>query len=699
MVRSVNVKKSYLVNISHISDFSYAWNVMDLYLENLQSRIKDKPRTVLLIKTLFMKQASIMNLPLGRMMETNSEDIENIATYYSNELVKFVKKVLQVIPTSIFENLEAISDILTTKIQDFPVKLSKEELKEYTVFENRYNLAKMTHKISVYTEGILCLDKALMGVIQVDPKEILVEGIRRELVKSVSKHLHYVFIFSNRGDNSELQVKLDSLKAKFKGMKKSFEYIQDFLNIPGEQIWREEVSRIFRVNLDKEGIKLISKKFDVGQQESSQGIEIPQYEIIDSDPSPTFLGRLLNQLCSILSPGNVLYLDQVSNFYSTTTGKQVFGLRNVVSLEKDIGIIFLQSLDQMISYRIVNELKQFIRDYGTTIGGGGFTKESASKANNKSENISNNFKQFERNVPDFHTATEAQYRGYQVLQENFKPIYTKLISTMLYIGQLQLIRRIVLSHLNFVCKMESPYFYACLSNLNAGTFNSMEILKDKAKEIKEPEDDVILEEPDSDDPDYEQKKKEFDEKNKHGDTYFNKDDSEDTKGEKILKGLLKDLSTVLETSGFLEPIHKVYVLAKDLDYMSLSMLMMTLTAASNLHYDLNVNSLVRKTKSADIDGPCFIMGLITVFKQFHNSHFKKYLVYMSHYIKSSIEVAKDKGSLKKLGQYPQDVTVCFGILEEILRFGKYDREVMKQVLGVNFLFDNFKNIAFSKKEE
>ena len=71
------------------------------------------------------------------------------------------------------------------------------------------------------------------------------------------------------------------------------------------------------------------------------------------------------------------------------------------------------------------------------------------------------------------------------------------------------------------------------------------------------------------------------------------------------------------------------------------------------------------------------MGLITIFKQFHNSHFKRYLVYMSHYIRSFIELSRDKGSLKKQGQYPEDVNICFEILEEILRFGKYNREIMK----------------------
>ena len=83
----------------------------------------------------------------------------------------------------------------------------------------------------------------------------------------------------------------------------------------------------------------------------------------------------MNQLCHILSPSNVLYSDQVTNFYSTITGQQVFGLRNIVYLEKDIGVIFSQSLYQMASYRIMNDIKQFIRDYGLIIGGGGITKE------------------------------------------------------------------------------------------------------------------------------------------------------------------------------------------------------------------------------------------------------------------------------------------------------------------------------------
>lgn len=135
-------------------------------------------------------------------------------------------------------------------------------MRDYTNYEHWFELAKLTHKISVYTDGILTLDKTLMGLIELDPKEILVDGIWDELVKTISTILHETFIFKTPGSKEELQQSFESLKSKFSGLKKAFEYIQDFLNISGETIWREEVSRIFKVNLDKEGLFLINKKYD-----------------------------------------------------------------------------------------------------------------------------------------------------------------------------------------------------------------------------------------------------------------------------------------------------------------------------------------------------------------------------------------------------------------------------------------------------
>ena len=139
-----------------------------------------------------------MNQALVRIIESNSADFRSVANYYSGELVKFVKRVLQVIPTQIFSLLEQVSHILTNNVKEFEVKLSKEELKEHAQYDQRFNLAKLTHKVSVFAEGMLCLDKVLMGVIDIEPKEMLIDVIRKELGKTIATILHEGFIFKRQ---------------------------------------------------------------------------------------------------------------------------------------------------------------------------------------------------------------------------------------------------------------------------------------------------------------------------------------------------------------------------------------------------------------------------------------------------------------------------------------------------------------------
>ena len=98
--------------------------------------------------------------------------------------------------------MEEISTILTFSLKEFEPKLSKEELKEFAKYEDRYKLAKITHEISLLTEGMLVLDRVLMDVIEIDPKEILVDGIRKELGKTLASMLHDGFIFDKKGDMS-----------------------------------------------------------------------------------------------------------------------------------------------------------------------------------------------------------------------------------------------------------------------------------------------------------------------------------------------------------------------------------------------------------------------------------------------------------------------------------------------------------------
>ena len=51
---------------------------------------------------------------------------------------------------------------------------------------------------------------------------------------------------------TELRPRLKELGNRMDAFKRSFEYIQDYVNIYGLKIWQEEVSRIINYNVEQE---------------------------------------------------------------------------------------------------------------------------------------------------------------------------------------------------------------------------------------------------------------------------------------------------------------------------------------------------------------------------------------------------------------------------------------------------------------
>lgn len=101
---------------------------------------------------------------------------------------------------------------------------------------------------------MLVLDKVLMGVTEIEPKEILIDGLRKELGRTLAQMLHDGFIFNKKNlpMDKELDSKFEHVKNKITGLKRSIEYIQDFLNVYGEKIWNEELTRIIEFAVEKE---------------------------------------------------------------------------------------------------------------------------------------------------------------------------------------------------------------------------------------------------------------------------------------------------------------------------------------------------------------------------------------------------------------------------------------------------------------
>ncbi len=120
--------------------------------------------------------ASILDVPLTRIHQCNSSDVISVAEYYSGELIDYVRRVMEIIPQSVFRILAGIIKLQTDHMKTIPVKLEAANLKNHAQLGERYRLARATNEVSKYTEGILAMKKTLLGIIEVDPRQVLDEG-------------------------------------------------------------------------------------------------------------------------------------------------------------------------------------------------------------------------------------------------------------------------------------------------------------------------------------------------------------------------------------------------------------------------------------------------------------------------------------------------------------------------------------------
>jgi len=94
-----------------------------------------------------------------------------------------------------------------------------------------------------------------------------------------------------------------------------------------------------------------------------------------------------------------------------------------------------------------------------------------------------------------------------------------------------------------------------------------------------------------------------------------------------------------------------------------------------MKYDPLLYNLTRAHKEILVDGPHFIIGLITLFKQFHVSQYKKYILYLIHYVKVALNASTKEAQVKRV--LDADATTTMTFLEELVKFeGGTSREVV-----------------------
>lgn len=101
---------------------------------------------------------------------------------------------------------------------------------------------------------------------------------------------------------SELLSKLDKLDHIMCGYHNSIEYIQDYIEINGLQIFQEELTRIIGYNIEVECNSFMrSKTLDWQSIFQSKVVPIPSFQPCDNE-SMTFIGRLAREIIRVTDP-------------------------------------------------------------------------------------------------------------------------------------------------------------------------------------------------------------------------------------------------------------------------------------------------------------------------------------------------------------------------------------------------------------
>eukprot|EP00757_Euglenozoa_sp_SAG-D1_P001942 gene1942-1987_t len=148
------------------------------------------------------------------------EYLVNVSSFYSEELVAFVRNVLDIIPISIFEVLQHIIHIQVDVLKDCPTKLPRAGLKEAAQLESRFELAHKTAEISKFADGILAIEK-FSDKIQVHPQQLLEDGIRKKLVREITLELNKRLVFDpkKRISAEEFDAQMTLLGKRLQGLK------------------------------------------------------------------------------------------------------------------------------------------------------------------------------------------------------------------------------------------------------------------------------------------------------------------------------------------------------------------------------------------------------------------------------------------------------------------------------------------------
>mmetsp|Transcript_15176 Transcript_15176/g.51428 ORF Transcript_15176/g.51428 Transcript_15176/m.51428 type:complete len:486 (+) Transcript_15176:2-1459(+) len=469
------------------------------------------------------------------------------------------------------------------------------------------------------------MEKTLLGVIQVDPRRILEDGLRKETVRQVSLAMHQHLAFPQLTP-AEIGRRLVALAGQLLAFRRSVEYVQDYIDLAGLKIWQEEIARIINYNVEQECNRYVKRKiFDRQSRFQSRAIPIPRFPAPEGDATGAvnFMGRVMSALLSLTDATKTVHAPEYSAWYkvgssSSSSGadaaEEVCGMRTFALLNSAIGTIGLRGLDRLMCFRIVHELNSFLRFYAREVH----------PQRNLLEYIREALFPASKTPPN-------PGKLYAGAAKKVEKLMLPMLKAVRKIGQAQLIRRQIANVLRFSCRIDANLLYQAVDTLNKA------VLSDVRMHYRRPDSAPL---PAEDNP------------------------------------LLEELGRIVDACGADDPMAKVFVTSTPLEGMPVLLMLFVLSYMPKLEYDREFATLVRKRSNFPLDGAPLVAGVATVLKQFHPVVTRHLLSYLGQFVRSSIQAAFQSAEGRSQAQTAPEVLNVLMFMDHLCAYAKLPRSVV-----------------------
>uniref|UniRef100_A0A5S6QBQ5 WASH complex subunit strumpellin n=1 Tax=Trichuris muris TaxID=70415 RepID=A0A5S6QBQ5_TRIMR len=346
------LKEDSFLALQDACDFAYGWELISRFLDQLRLLIRVQPSSSVVLHPLFFKMSSAFSAPLHRIGTAGDPSFSYVSEYYSEQLITFLKEVVSVIPASICVLFSEVLRIRNIRAHGLPYHTGKADLIHHSRLEQRVEISKLINAISSLADGMVPLGTAVFGVIKVNPKQMLEDGILEELTCGIFELLNSSFVFKHRGRPGQFAVSLWELELQIRSHRETFQYISDYLDIRGLYVWHQAFDDV----LKRSFVHCLNSELQVD-------FSFEMKPLLRTGVKLEFISQLAKRLIEETFPKCTVFLSETNSWVDVNTQEELVNRHVFSALSKCFDSVGVYILDQYFCFMISQKIAHFFAAY------------------------------------------------------------------------------------------------------------------------------------------------------------------------------------------------------------------------------------------------------------------------------------------------------------------------------------------------